>query len=166
MSSQDEIKNIQNILDDHKQSMPDEVYKQICSATMKAFNKKSRNNNNKYYKVKYIYTHTQFATKVITNDTNEAQYKLDTKVHSGELIIKINNNSLDSNYDYDSDSDSYRLRNLRDGELRAKFVEMIKKNNIIFTSEYSLQHSEEVSDISLLINNEVHIISYKLLNKY
>jgi len=160
MSSQDEIKNIQNILDDHKQSMPDEVYKQICSVTMKAFNKKSRNNK-KYYKVKYIYTHTQFATKVITNDTNEAQYELDTKIHSGELIIKIDNNSVDS----DSDSDSYRLRNLRDEELRKKFVEMIKKNNIIFTSEYSLQHSEEVSDISLLINNEVHIISYKLLNK-
>lgn len=160
MSSQDEIKNIQNILDDHKQSMPDEVYKQICSITMKAFNKKSRNNK-KYYKVKYIYTHTQFATKVITNDTNEAQYELDTKIHSGELIIKIDNNSVDS----DSDSDSYRLRNLRDEELRKKFVEMIKKNNIIFTSEYSLQHSEEVSDISLLINNEVHIISYKLLNK-
>ena len=162
MTFQNEIKNIQNTLDEHKQSIPDEVYKQLCNLTMKAFNKKSRNNK-KYYKVKYIYTHTQFATKVITNDTNEAQYELDTKIHSGELIIKIDNNSLYS--DSDSDSDSYRLPALRDDELKNKFVEIIKKNNIIFTSEYNLQHSEEVSDISLLINNEVHIISYKLLKK-
>ena len=121
-------------------------------------------NNKKYYKVKYIYTYTQFATKVISDTTNEAQYELDTNIHTGKLIIKIDS-VLNHSHDSDSDSESYRVRNLRDGELKKKFVEMIKKNNIIFSSDYNLQHSEEVSDISLLVNNEVHIISYKLLNK-
>ena len=148
MSYQDEIKNIQDTLDDHKQSIPDEVYKQLSNMTMKAFNKK-KCNNKKYYKVKYAYTYTQFATKVICSDSSQAQYELNTKIHTGELILKIDNIP-----EYDEDSITH------------KFIELIKTNNIIFSSDYNLEHFEEVSDISLIINNDIHIISYKLLNKY
>lgn len=161
MSSQDEIKNIQDTLDEHKQSMPGEVYKQLCNVTIEAFNKKKVRNNKKYYKVQYVYTYTQFATKIISSTINEVQYELDTKIHTGEIILEINDILLN----YDSDSDSFRIRSIIDEELKKKFIDMIKKNNIIFSSDYNLQHSDEVTDINLLVNNEVHIISYKLLNK-